>query len=72
MTGALSFVPKAGQEPPFTRVRLDFAGDGSLAYTNKRMIGRVGLIENVEDFLAVEKLGPDALDPRFDLSWVQN
>jgi len=68
MTGALSFVPKAGQEPPFTRVRLDFAGDGSLAYTNKRMIGRVGLIENVEDLLAVEKLGPDALDPRFDLS----
>ena len=68
MTGALSFFPKAGQEPPFTRVRLDFAGDGSLAYTNKRMIGRVGLIENVEDLLAVEKLGPDALDPRFDLS----
>ena len=68
MTGALSFFPKAGQEPPFTRVRLDFAGDGSLAYTNKRMIGRVGLIENVGDLLAVEKLGPDALDPRFDLS----
>ena len=68
MTGALHFVPKPDQEPPFTRVRLDFANDGSLAYTNKRMIGRVGLIENPADFIADEKLGPDALDPRLDLS----
>lgn len=66
MTGALNFVPKAGQEPHFTRVRLDFADDGSLAYTNKRMIGRVGMIEDVQDLLAAERLGPDALDPRFD------
>jgi len=68
MTGALHFLPKPDQEPPFTRVRLDFAGDGSLAYTNKRMIGRVGVIENVDDFIADEKLGPDALDPRLDLA----
>jgi formamidopyrimidine-DNA glycosylase len=66
MTGALDFVAKPDQEPPFTRVRVDFADDGCLAYTNKRMIGRVGLIENVDDFIAAEKLGPDALDPRFD------
>jgi len=68
MTGALHFVPKSGPEPPFTRVRLDFADDGSLAYTNKRMIGRVGLIEDAADFIAAEKLGPDALDPRFDFA----
>ncbi len=68
MTGALNFVPKPGPEPPFTRVRLDFAGGGSLAYTNKRMIGHVGLIENIDGFIADEKLGPDALDPQLDLS----
>ena len=68
MTGALHFVPEPDQEPPFTRVRLDFANDGSLAYTNKRMIGRVGLIENADDFIANEKLGPDALDRHFDFS----
>ena len=66
MTGALHFVPKPDQEPPFTRVRLDFANDGSLAYTNKRMIGHVGLIEDPDDFIVAEKLGPDALDPHFD------
>lgn len=66
MTGALHFVASRDREPPFTRVRLDFANDGSLAYSNKRMIGRVGLIEDAADFIAAEKLGPDALDRRFD------
>lgn len=66
MTGALHFVARSDQEPPFTRVRLDFADDGSLAYINKRMIGRVGLVEDAADFIAAERLGPDALDRRFD------
>lgn len=68
MTGALHFVPGPDQEPPYTRVRLDFKGDGCLAYTNKRMLGRVGLTDDAGDFIAEEKLGPDALDRRFDLA----
>jgi formamidopyrimidine-DNA glycosylase len=32
MTGALHFIAKPDQEPPFTGVRLDFAADGCLAY----------------------------------------
>lgn len=66
MTGALQFVRNGDDEPPFTRVRLDFASDGCLAYTNKRMIGHVGLVEDAADFIAAEELGPDALDRRFD------
>jgi formamidopyrimidine-DNA glycosylase len=66
MTGALQFFRKRDEEPPFTRVRLDFAKDGCLAYTNKRMIGRVGWVEDAADFIAAEKLGPDALDRNFD------
>ncbi len=66
MTGALQVQKQSGSEPPFTRVRLDFEGDGSLAYTNKRMIGRVGLAADAADFIATEKLGPDALDRRLD------
>jgi formamidopyrimidine-DNA glycosylase len=62
----LQFVGKPDGEPPFTRVRFDFANDGSLAYTNKRMIGRVGLADDAADFIAAEKLGPDALDRRLD------
>lgn len=67
MNGALAFVQDCDDEPPFTRVQFYFADDGCLAYTNKRMIGRVGLVEEAADFIADEKLGPDALEPGFDL-----
>jgi formamidopyrimidine-DNA glycosylase len=67
MTGALHYFAEPGEEPPFTRVRLDFAGDGHLGYSNKRMIGRVGFAEDAAAFVAAEKLGPDALDKSFDL-----
>ncbi len=66
MTGALQPIKSGDDEPPFTRVRLDFANDGGLAYTNKRMIGRVGLVEDATEFVADEQLGPDALDRRLD------
>jgi len=66
LTGALQFVRSCEEEPPFTRVRFDFSEDGCLAYINKRMIGRIGLAEDAAAFIADEKLGPDALDRRFD------
>jgi hypothetical protein len=56
--------------PPVTRVRLDLAGDGALAYINKRMIGRVGLAKDTASLVAAEKLGPDALR-RFDFKAFQ-
>jgi len=68
MTGALHFVQDLDKEPPFTRVRLDFRKDGHLAYTNKRMIGRVDVVDDATEFIAREKLGPDALDPHFSLA----
>lgn len=66
MSGALHFIPRNAEDLPFTRVRIDFVNDGALAYTNKRMIGRVSLVSDADDFVAQEKLGPDALDPKLD------
>lgn len=68
MTGGLDCVHKGGDEPPFTRVRFDFSDDGCLAYTNKRMIGRVSIVEDASAFIGEEGLGPDALDPRLTYS----
>ena len=68
MTGALHYFEHPEDEPPFERVRLDFAGGGHLAYTNKRMIGRIGIAEDVDGFVAAEGLGPDALDKSFGLA----
>jgi len=65
MTGGLQFYKASAAAPPFTCVRLDFQSGDHLAYTNKRMIGRVGWVEDADDFIASEELGPDALDRRF-------
>ena len=54
-------------DPPYDRVRFDFKDGGHLAYVNRRMLGRVGLADDAEEFIEAEELGPDALDPAFDL-----
>jgi formamidopyrimidine-DNA glycosylase len=66
MTGDLRYVEPPDAEVPYDRVRLVFER-GSLAYVNRRMLGRVGLTEDADAFIAAEQLGPDALDPAFDL-----
>jgi formamidopyrimidine-DNA glycosylase len=67
MTGALVPFEAMEDEPPYDRVRFDFT-EGHMAYTSVRMLGRVGLAEDAEGFITAERLGPDALDPRFDLA----
>jgi formamidopyrimidine-DNA glycosylase len=66
MTGALHHWEGAEPEPPYTRIRCDFADGHHLAYTNLRRLGAVGLVDDAESFIATERLGLDALDPQFD------
>jgi formamidopyrimidine-DNA glycosylase len=68
MIGALAFVRAGEDDPPFTRVRFEFARDGCLVYTSKRMLGRVGMTEDAGEFIAGHELGPDALDRHLDFA----
>lgn len=68
MTGSLAWFGDLADDPPYDRVRLDFAGGGHLAYVNRRMLGRVGLADDADGFVRAEGLGPDALDPALDLA----
>jgi formamidopyrimidine-DNA glycosylase len=65
MTGDLRYV-EPPEDVPYDRVRLEFDG-GNLVYVNRRMLGRVGLADDADAFIAAEGMGPDALDPAFDL-----
>jgi formamidopyrimidine-DNA glycosylase len=67
MTGGLAWFREDAAAPPYGRVRFDFEGGGHLAYLNRRMLGRVGLAGDADEFIQAEQLGPDALDPAFDL-----
>ena len=72
MTGKLLYFREETDDPPYDRVRFDFAGGRHLAYVNRRMLGRVGLADDADEFIHAEGLGPDALDPRFDLEAFTN
>ncbi len=66
MTGSLEVFDRMADDPPYDRLRFDFAGGGHLAYLSRRLLGRIGLADDAAAFVAAENLGPDALDPAFD------
>ena len=66
MNGSLKHFEEGERDPPYDRVRFDFADGHHLAYVNPRLFGHVGLATDAEAFIAEEGLGPDALDSRFD------
>lgn len=60
MTGRFEHFREGQEDPPYVRLRFDFAGGEHLAYVNKRMLGRVELVDDADDFIRGKKLGPDA------------
>lgn len=68
MNGALEHFGPNAEEPAYDRVRFDFADGHHLAYVNPRLFGHLGLVADVEAFIAAEGLGPDALDRDFDFA----
>lgn len=61
MSGYLKSYDSPSEEPSHPRLIIGFADDRFLAYDNRRMIGRVGLVASVGDLAAEKGLGPDAL-----------
>ena len=68
MNGSLKHFTDGEDDPPYDRVRLDFDDRHHLAYINPRLLGHFGLVSDADAFIAAEGLGPDALDPHFDLA----
>lgn len=65
--GSLQLIPRHEAAPSFTRLHFHLTGGEVLAYVNPRRLGRVSVCDNIEAFVAESGLGPDALDPTFDL-----
>ena len=65
--GSLRLLREGEAEPRFVRFHLVLAEGDRLAYLNPRRIGEVRWAKNAESFIAEARLGPDALDRRFDL-----
>jgi formamidopyrimidine-DNA glycosylase len=68
MNGSLRHFTEGERDPPYDRVRFDFTDGHHLAYVNPRLLGQIGLAADAAAFITEEGLGPDALDPQFDLA----
>ena len=62
MTGSLRYFKDEEKAPPHARVLFIFARDYRLAFDDQRKFGEIGLIQDVDEFLKMRALGPDALD----------
>jgi formamidopyrimidine-DNA glycosylase len=62
MSGWFDHLGKRESEPAHTRLLINFADGGRLAYRDPRMFGRIGLINSIEGFIEKKNLGPDALE----------
>lgn len=61
MTGALEYLKQDEVGPKTARVIFRFANSRALAFDDQRKFGEVGLIGNIDEFLRMRGLGPDAL-----------
>ncbi|MFW9819375.1 MAG: DNA-formamidopyrimidine glycosylase family protein, partial [Candidatus Thorarchaeota archaeon] len=66
MTGDLEYYNKKDEEPKYSKVIFNFNNDYNLAYTSRRMFGRLYIANSIEDFIESKKLGPDAFKMNFE------
>jgi formamidopyrimidine-DNA glycosylase len=65
MTGFLKYYKDTEKRPEHLRVELKFSNDYHLGYDSQRMLGSVGLVDEVEAYIEQQKLGPDPLTKSF-------
>lgn len=63
MTGTLSSY-SAGDEPDYTQLRLDFEDGSHLAYISRRKLGSIAWVDDIDEFVEKDRLGPDPLADR--------
>jgi formamidopyrimidine-DNA glycosylase len=68
MTGRLEYFKDPAAEPEYVPLLIRFSNGYHLAYVMARKLGQIELVESVEQFVTAHKLGPDVLQPEFDLA----
>ena len=66
MTGELHYGKTESGDPKYVSLLVRFDNDYTLAYCNKRRLGRIGLTDDPKAFIQDEGLGIDALDEALD------
>jgi formamidopyrimidine-DNA glycosylase len=66
MTGDLAYYKDRHDRPEYARMVLDLCNGFHLAYISQRMLGEIGLADDVDGFIKEHELGPDALSDQVD------
>ena len=62
LTGDLVFIKKNQDDPPAKfALHFHFKGGNDLYFTDTRKMGKIALVEDVDEFILQRKYGPDAL-----------
>jgi formamidopyrimidine-DNA glycosylase len=65
MTGYLKYFKDIQKDEPHDRLLISFNNGFHLAYVCQRLLGKVTLLQSIDDFIQDNKVGPDALDMDF-------
>lgn len=61
MTGFLKYFRDENEQPPHTRLRIDFINGAHLGFDCRRLFGEVMLTDDVDAYIESHHIGPDAL-----------
>lgn len=67
MTGFVKYFKDESDEPNHTRLLLRFDNNYFFSFACQRMLGKIGLIQNKEDYIGKKGMGADALEVSYDL-----
>lgn len=67
MTGFLKYFKNTAREPAHERLLIHFSNGYRLAYDCQRKLGEIALTDAPEVFIQEKELGPDALEPDFNV-----
>ncbi len=67
MTGFLKYFKRMEKESDHARLLFSFTNGYHLAYDCQRMLGKIQVIEDIAQFIKKKNLGPDPLDPDFEI-----
>ena len=66
MSGDIAFFKNNKEVPKHSRILFKFINGNFLSYISQRMFGRVNLTENLDHFIDLKRLGPDAYTMNFN------
>lgn len=61
MTGEVAYFKHPSETPDYTQLLLRFDNDYQFAYVNKRILGRIAVIDDMDAYLRNHQIGPDAV-----------